>query len=61
MTQLSDEIDEEGEDSGQQWLNHYRCPRCRKHWVDIWDCQCDDDCPRCGCRHVSPFRSVEVD
>lgn len=40
--------------------NHYTCPRCGRQWTDDWECQCDDDCPTCGCRHISPERSEDV-
>ena len=43
-----------------QYLNHYRCPRCEKEWSDEWECMCDDDCPHCGCRHISPYKSEDA-
>ena len=42
------------------WRNFYRCPRCGHEWEDCWDCQCDDDCPNCGCRHISPYESEDI-
>ena len=54
----SHELDGEVE---MKWRNFYRCPRCKHEWEDCWDCQCDDDCPKCGCRHVSPYESEEID
>ncbi len=44
-----------------QFINYYRCPRCKKDWTDEWDATCDDDCPHCGCRHISPYRSEDAD
>ncbi|MEI6283466.1 MAG: hypothetical protein WCP82_12265, partial [Alphaproteobacteria bacterium] len=44
-----------------QFLNHYRCPKCGHEWTDAWDAQCDDDCPNCGARHVSPHRSNDLE
>lgn len=41
------------------WTNYYTCPRCGADWDDFYDSQPDDDCPNCGCRHVSPHESVE--
>lgn len=41
--------------------NYYICPDCGYEWEDEWDCDCDDDCPACGCRHVSPYRSEDID
>lgn len=42
------------------WLNYYECPECNDTWEDEWDYQADDDCPSCGCRHISPYESQEV-
>ncbi len=39
--------------------NHYKCPGCGCHWTDDWSCMCDDDCPACGDRHISPYDSEE--
>jgi hypothetical protein len=41
-------------------LNKYHCERCGRSWTDEWSCACDDDCPRCGERHVSPFDSDDL-
>ena len=43
------------------WLNYYECTRCEYMWEDEWDCQVDDDCPHCGCRHIGPYESREVE
>jgi len=40
--------------------NHYTCARCGKEWSDEWSAMCDDDCPRCGARHMSPHESIEI-
>lgn len=42
------------------FLNHYKCARCGRHWVDSWSCMCDDDCPHCGARHMSPGKSEDL-
>ena len=39
----------------------YRCPKCGHEWEDTWDSQCDDDCPECENRHISPYESEEAD
>lgn len=44
-----------------RFINYYRCPRCKKHWSDEWSCLCDDDCPHCGRRHISPYRTADAD
>lgn len=44
----------------QQFLNHYTCPRCNHEWSDQWSAMCDDDCPSCGMRHISPTHSEDV-
>jgi hypothetical protein len=40
--------------------NHYRCERCDGEWTDEWSCMCDDDCPACGLRHMSPYSSDDL-
>jgi hypothetical protein len=50
----------EPEEGETMWLNRYTCPECRHEWTDEWPAQCDDDCPKCGCRHISPTESEEV-
>jgi DNA-directed RNA polymerase subunit RPC12/RpoP len=41
--------------------NFYRCERCSNEWEDVWSATCDDDCPRCGARHMSPYKSEDED
>ena len=40
--------------------NHYICTRCNDVWTDEWSCMSDDDCPNCGCRHLSPMHSDDL-
>ena len=40
--------------------NVYKCERCGYGWEDVWSCGCDDDCPQCGARHMSPVESDEI-
>ena len=40
--------------------NYYRCVRCDHEWTDDWSATCDDDCPRCGARHMSPYKSDDI-
>ncbi len=40
--------------------NHYRCARCSRTWTDEWTAMCDDDCPHCGARHMSPYKSEDI-
>jgi predicted nucleic acid-binding Zn-ribbon protein len=42
------------------FLNVYRCARCTRIWTDEWSCMCDDDCPHCGARHMSPCHSEDM-
>jgi len=44
-----------------QFRNFYRCARCGHLWTDVWSATCDDDCPHCGARHMSPYKSEEVE
>jgi rubrerythrin len=43
-----------------RFRNHYECDRCGHTWTDDWSCMCDDDCPHCGARHVSPSKSDDL-
>lgn len=40
--------------------NYYRCVRCKQRWTDEWSAMCDDDCPYCGARHMSPYNSDDL-
>ena len=40
--------------------NFYRCDRCGHEWTDDWSATCDDDCPACGARHMSPYKSEDI-
>jgi DNA-directed RNA polymerase subunit RPC12/RpoP len=41
--------------------NFYRCANCNRTWTDEWSATCDDDCPHCGARHMSPYKSEDAD
>jgi hypothetical protein len=40
--------------------NDYECARCERRWTDEWSCMCDDVCPHCGARDVTPHESEEL-
>ena len=40
--------------------NYYQCERCKHEWADEWSATCDDDCPNCGARHMSPSKSDDL-
>lgn len=42
------------------FLNFYHCERCGRAWTDEWSCMCDDECPECGARDMSPSRSEDL-
>ena len=42
------------------FINHYECGRCGGTWRDEWSCMCDDDCPHCGARHMTPAESEDL-
>lgn len=41
--------------------NFYECPDCEYRWTDEWTATCDDDCPACGSRHITPFVSEDIE
>jgi len=40
--------------------NRYVCARCGSEWFDEWSCMCEDDCPHCSARHMSPSDSQDL-
>ena len=42
------------------YRNYYECARCGSKWTDDWSCMCDDDCRRCGARHMTPYKSNDL-
>jgi DNA-directed RNA polymerase subunit RPC12/RpoP len=47
-------------ESPATFRNHYKCYCCGHEWTDDYDAQPDDDCPKCGARHVSPHKSEDI-
>ena len=43
------------------YRNDYRCVACGGLWTDEWSAQCDDDCPYCGARQMSPYKSEAIE
>ena len=42
------------------FLNVYKCDRCKRRWTDEWSCMCDDECPHCGARDMTPYASEDL-
>ena len=43
------------------WFNNqYVCPECKAFWDSDWSCGCDDECPECEERNISPVYSVDL-
>jgi hypothetical protein len=42
------------------WYRNHQCYRCDQTWEDEWSCGCDDECPCCEARHVSPIDSEDL-
>jgi hypothetical protein len=42
------------------FLNLYKCEGCKRRWADEWSCMCDDTCPHCGARDMTPHESEEL-
>src|SRR5712671_2777723 len=42
------------------FVNYYQCESCGQKWTDLWSATCDDDCPHCGARHMSPYKSEDA-
>jgi ssDNA-binding Zn-finger/Zn-ribbon topoisomerase 1 len=48
------------ENGDGEFVNFYRCPECNHEWEDQWSSTCEDDCPKCGKRHIEPYKSEDV-
>jgi rubrerythrin len=55
------EGDGDEDEEKRLFLNKYTCPDCGESWEDQWSCGCDDECPHCGARNISPVESIELD
>lgn len=43
------------------WYNNrYVCPDCNATWDSDWSCGCDDECPECEARNISPVSSDDL-
>ena len=42
------------------FINYYKCPDCAEQWCDEWSAMCDDECPKCGARHITPYNSDQT-
>jgi hypothetical protein len=48
-------------EAGTRVRNYYCRTECGCEWTDIWLPHSDDECPWCGARHVSPYKSEDVE
>jgi len=46
---------------GYNVQSFYGCECCGEKWTEVWDSACDDTCPACGRRDITPYKSEEVD
>lgn len=51
---------DDDDDETSSFINFYKCPDCGYEWEDTWTAMCDDDCPNCGKRHISPYKSEDA-
>ena len=40
-------------------LNFYKHKDCGTHWVDLWECGCNDKCPECNAE-IEPYISLSA-
>jgi hypothetical protein len=55
-----EKVDPLNKEVEMNFRNFYRCPYCSTEWEDVWDSMCDDDCPACEERHISPYKSEDI-
>jgi len=46
-----------GMDYKESVVNFYRHRECGSHWVDLWNCGCNDRCPKCNAE-IEPYISL---
>jgi len=46
--------------SERQFINYYRCPNDGEEWANVWNCCCNDRCPKCGLKDIEPYKSEDV-
>lgn len=42
------------------YLSRYVCPSCKDVWDDEWSSACDNECGRCGQKHIAPVSTEDV-
>lgn len=43
------------------WYNNrYVCPECGAVWDSDWSARCNDECPDCECRDITPVSSDDL-
>ena len=47
------------EEVAMLYRNFYECGECGTSWTDVWNCMCNDRCPKCNVE-VEPYHSVEI-
>lgn len=60
VQEQAERLQNEQDDGEALYKNFYECYECHHKWTDIWSATCDDDCPECGARHVSPYKSEDA-
>jgi hypothetical protein len=46
--------------SEKQYVNYYSCPFDGAEWTDVWSCCCNDMCPKCETKDITPYKSQDV-
>jgi len=47
------------EEVAMLYRNFYECSECGTSWTDVWNCMCNDRCPKCN-TEIKPFHSVKI-
>lgn len=42
------------------YQNFYKCARCNRIWTDLFSTMCDLECPHCGARNMTPYKSEDL-
>ena len=41
-------------------INYYKCSSCSNQWVDVYECEVDMTCSKCGQDNISTYHSEDL-
>lgn len=41
-------------------INYYKCSSCSNQWADVYECEVDMTCSKCGQDNISTYHSEDL-